>query len=265
MLIYGPALLSSCSLAVTAGIFTGGHLYLLQWQLHTGGPELSPVQKSDFLLEMSTLSLVSVWNVFLPCWPSVCLTLITVVYIFILDLAFTLALMCCFILIIERRNYEKFLIKRLFSFSKKLFNCSTQPYQRKSRCPCQKTRVLLTTRHQRTVFHRKLSVQSLSPYRCLLGQSGDVKWKLYLLTEALIGSSAVKRCCVCGDTMHGTYFLKEAKEQKGHKGYRRIIVEKHNKTQRSIKLARLFICLAELCFRRLLEGWKSGLLQQNPC
>lgn len=36
-------------------------------------------------------------------------------------------------------NDENFLFKRLFSFSKKLFNCSTQPYQRKSRCPCQKT------------------------------------------------------------------------------------------------------------------------------
>lgn len=113
--------------------------------------------------------------------------------------------------------------------------------------------------------HWKVYVQSLSPYRCLLGQSGDMKWKLCLLTEALIGSSAVKRCCVCGDAMHSTYFLKEAKEQKGHKGYRHTIVEKHNKTQRNIKLARLFICLAELCFRRLLEGWRSVLLQQNPC
>lgn len=47
--------------------------------------------------------------------------------------------------------YENSLFKRLFSISKKLFNCSTQAYQRKSRCPCQKTRLLLTTRHQRTV------------------------------------------------------------------------------------------------------------------
>lgn len=53
-------------------------------------------------------------------------------------------------------NYENFLIKRLFSFGKKLFNCSTQPYQRKFRCPCQKTRVLLTISHQRTVFHLKI-------------------------------------------------------------------------------------------------------------
>lgn len=94
-----------------------------------------------------------------------------------------------------------------------------------------------------------------------------VTWnqKIYLLTEPLIGSSAVKRCSVCGNTTHSTYFLKEAKEQKGHKGYRRPIVEKHNKIQSWIKLPRLFICLVELCFRRLLEGWKSGLLHLNSC
>lgn len=114
-------------------------------------------------------------------------------------------------------NYEKFLIKRLFSFSKKLFNCSTHPYQGKSRCPCQKIRVLLTTRHQRTVFHWKVQVQSSSRYRCLLGQSGDMKWKSYLLTEPSIGSSAVKRCFVCETPCIARIFSRRQRSRKGTK------------------------------------------------
>merc|ERR1712035_117132 len=45
-------------------------------------------------------------------------------------------------------NYERFLFKRLSGFSEQLFNCSTQPYQCKSRRPCKKKKkkVLLTIR-----------------------------------------------------------------------------------------------------------------------
>lgn len=35
-------------------------------------------------------------------------------------------------------NYERFLFKRLSGSSEQLFNCSTQPYQCKSRRPCKK-------------------------------------------------------------------------------------------------------------------------------
>lgn len=65
-------------------------------------------------------------------------------------------------------NYERFLFKRLSGFSKQLFNCSTQPYQCKSRRPCKekkkKNKVLLTIRLQKRVSHCKseVSVQSLS-------------------------------------------------------------------------------------------------------
>lgn len=41
----------------------------------------------------------------------------------------------CSINISRVANYERFLLKRLYGFSKQLFNCSTQPYQHKSRRP----------------------------------------------------------------------------------------------------------------------------------
>lgn len=127
-----------------------------------------------------------------------------------------------------------------------------------------KTRVLLTTRHQRTVFQRKLYVQSLSAYRCLLGRSGDVTWKFYLLTEALIGSSAVKRCSVCGDTRHSTHFLKEAKEQKGHGGYRRTIVEKRNKTQKEHKASASFYLSGRIMLQEVIGGLEVCAFTAEP-
>lgn len=67
---------------------------------------------------------------------------------------------------------------------------------------------------------------------------------------------------LCLKISHIACILKEAK--KGHKGYRHAIVEKHNKIQRSIKLPCLFICLVELCFRRLLELLESWAFISQP-
>ena len=67
-------------------------------------------------------------------------------------------------------NYERFLFKRLSGSSEQLFNCSTQPYQCKSRRPCKKkkkkkNKVLLTIRYQRRVLHCKSEV-SCSVFVC---------------------------------------------------------------------------------------------------
>lgn len=90
-------------------------------------------------------------------------------------------------------NYENFLFKRLFSISKKLFNCCTHPYQRKSRCPCQKTRLLLTTKHQRTVS--PLQITHLLTSYADVYQDNTASFP----PEPLIGSSAVMSC---GNTTH---------------------------------------------------------------
>lgn len=78
-------------------------------------------------------------------------------------------------------NNRKSLFKRLFSFSEKLFNCSTQPYQRKSRCPCQKTRILLTT---------LLYSFSLQNIHLLIVYHADVFWGSWATwNETLFGQS----------------------------------------------------------------------------
>lgn len=143
-LCYGVTVLHS---AVALLIFTGERFYRLQCQLHTGGG-CNSKQKEDFLPWTSALSLAFVWK---------CLSVLFI-HLFCSNNS-SMHIYPCFSLhpginVLHHPNnrapnYENFLFKRLFSFSKKLFNCSTQPYQRKSGCPCQKTRVLL--RHQRTV------------------------------------------------------------------------------------------------------------------